>query len=127
MEELTRFTILIQVIVLTGNTVMVGDLGRTELATSTEEGARALFRSAQALKALSYHVEVLPGAYSGSVCGRSVSGKPSSTIGFEKRNNQALRIGDEEEFVRTMLAEIPPPPPSAARTRAINAGHAAAA
>ena len=37
--------------VLTGHTLMVGDLGRTELATSAEEGARALFRSAQRLKA----------------------------------------------------------------------------
>jgi glyoxylase-like metal-dependent hydrolase (beta-lactamase superfamily II) len=108
--------------VLTGHTLMVGDLGRTELATSAEDGARALFRSAQALKALPDHIEVLPGAYSGSVCGRSLSGKPSSTIGFERRNNRAFRIEDEAEFVRTMLADIPPAPPEAARIRAINAG-----
>jgi hypothetical protein len=101
---------------------MVGDLGRTELATSAEEGARALFRSAQVLKALPDHLEILPGAYSGSVCGRSLSGKPSSTIGFEKLNNRALRIEDEEEFVRTMVADIPPAPPDAARTRALNSG-----
>ena len=86
--------------VLTGHTLMVGDLGRTELATSAEEGARALFRSAQVLKALPDHLEVLPGAYSGSVCGRGLSGKPTSTIGFEKLNNRAFRIEDEEEFVR---------------------------
>ena len=77
--------------VLTGHTLMVGDLGRTELATSAEDGARALFRSAQRLKALPDHLEVLPGAYSGSVCGRSLSGKPMSTIGFEKRHNKAFR------------------------------------
>jgi len=71
--------------VLTGHTLMVGDLGRTELATSAEEGARNLFASVQKLKALPDHLEVLPGAYSGSVCGRSLSGKPTSTIGFEKR------------------------------------------
>jgi glyoxylase-like metal-dependent hydrolase (beta-lactamase superfamily II) len=108
--------------VLTGHTLMVGDLGRTELAGSAEEGARALFRSAQRLKALPDHLEVLPGAYSGSVCGRSLSGKPSSTIGFEKRNNAAFRIKDEEAFVRAMLADVPPAPPEAARTRAANAG-----
>ena len=51
--------------VLTGHTLMVGDLGRTELATSAEDGARALFRSARRLKELPEHVEVLPGAYSG--------------------------------------------------------------
>ena len=107
---------------LTGHTLMVGDLGRTELAPSAEEGARALFRSVQLLKALPDHLEVLPGAYSGSVCGRSLSGKPSSTIGFEKRNNRAFRIEDEEEFVRVMTADIPPAPPGAARTRAVNSG-----
>jgi glyoxylase-like metal-dependent hydrolase (beta-lactamase superfamily II) len=108
--------------VLTGHTLMVGDLGRTELATSAEEGARALFQSSQILKALPDHIEVLPGAYSGSVCGRGLSGKPSSTIGFERRHNRAFRIEDEAEFVRTMLADIPPPPPEAARIRRINAG-----
>jgi glyoxylase-like metal-dependent hydrolase (beta-lactamase superfamily II) len=108
--------------VLTGHTLMVGDLGRTELATSAEDGAQALFHSARILKALPDHVEVLPGAYSGSVCGRSLSGKPSSTIGFERRNNHAFRIEDEAEFVRAMLADTPPAPPGPARIRAINTG-----
>jgi hydroxyacylglutathione hydrolase len=113
--------------VLTGHTLMVGDLGRTELAVSAERGARDLFRSALRLKALADHVEVLPGAYAGSVCGRRLSGKPWSTIGFEKRHNQALAIADEAEFVRFMLAEVPPAPPEAAGIRAANAGLAAAA
>jgi hydroxyacylglutathione hydrolase len=108
--------------VLTGHTLMVGDLGRTELAVSAEEGAKQLFRSVSRLKALPDYVEVLPGAYAGSVCGRRLSGKPSSTIGFEKRRNQAFMIEDEAEFVRFMVAEIPPAPPEAARIRAANSG-----
>jgi glyoxylase-like metal-dependent hydrolase (beta-lactamase superfamily II) len=108
--------------VLTGHTLMVGDLGRTELATSAEDGARALFASVQRLKALPDYLEVLPGAYSGSVCGRSLSGKPTSTIGFEKRHNKAFRIDDEREFVRAMVADVPEAPPQAAQTRAINSG-----
>jgi glyoxylase-like metal-dependent hydrolase (beta-lactamase superfamily II) len=112
--------------VLTGHTLMVGDLGRTELATSAEEGARNLFASIQRLKALPDHLEVLPGAYSGSVCGRSLSGKPTSTIGFEKRYNKAFRIEDEPTFLRTMLADIPPAPPQAAQVRAFNSGLKAA-
>jgi hydroxyacylglutathione hydrolase len=110
--------------VLTGHTLMVGDMGRTELATRAEDGARALFRSAERLKALPDHLEVLPGAFSGSVCGRKLSGKPTSTIGFEKRHNTAFAMQDEEAFVQAMLADIPPPPPEAARLRAINAGEA---
>jgi len=113
--------------VMTGHTLMVGDLGRTELATSAEDGARALFRSVQRLKALPDYLEVLPGAYAGSVCGRSLSGKPTSTIGFEKRHNEACRIADEDSFLRFMLADVPPAPPQAAQVRAANSGMMAAA
>jgi hydroxyacylglutathione hydrolase len=113
--------------VLTGHTLMVGDLGRTELASSAEEGARALFGSVQRLKTLPDYLEVLPGAFSGSVCGRSLSGKPISTIGFEKRHNKAFRIDDEHEFIRAMIADVPPAPPQAAQLRAINSGMLAAA
>ncbi|TIU23799.1 MAG: MBL fold metallo-hydrolase, partial [Mesorhizobium sp.] len=88
--------------VLTGHTLMVGDLGRTELASSAEDGARALYASVRRLKELPDHIEVLPGAYSGSVCGRSLSGKPTSTIGFERRFNKAFRIEDEDQFVAAM-------------------------
>lgn len=108
--------------VLSGHTLMVGDLGRTELASSAEEGARSLFKTTQKLKALPDHIEVLPGAFSGSVCGRSLSGKPMSTIGFERRFNKAFQIANEDEFVRHMLQNIPTPPPDAARIRAINLG-----
>jgi glyoxylase-like metal-dependent hydrolase (beta-lactamase superfamily II) len=113
--------------VLTGHTLMVGDLGRTELAVSAERGARDLFQSVRRLKALPDYVDVLSGAYAGSVCGRRLSGKPWSTIGFERRHNEAFRIEDEAEFIRFMLAEIPPAPPEAAALRAANSGATAAA
>jgi hydroxyacylglutathione hydrolase len=107
---------------LSGHTLMVGDLGRTELASSAEQGARSLFETVQKLKSLPDYLEVLPGAYSGSVCGRSLSGKPMSTIGFERRFNKAFQINDENEFVGHMLQNIPTPPPDAATIRAINLG-----
>jgi len=113
--------------VLTGHTLMVGDVGRTELAEDAASGARTLFTSLQRLKALPDHVEVLPGAYSGSVCGRRLSGKPSSTIGFERRHNAAFRIGAEAEFVEFMLQDIPPAPAGAAEIRAWNTGSRALA
>jgi glyoxylase-like metal-dependent hydrolase (beta-lactamase superfamily II) len=109
-------------LVFTGHTLMVGDLGRTELAVSAEQGAKDLFRSIRRLKALPDYVDVFPGAYAGSVCGRRLSGKPSSTIGFEKRHNQAFRIESEDEFIRFMITEIPPAPSEAARIRAANSG-----
>jgi glyoxylase-like metal-dependent hydrolase (beta-lactamase superfamily II) len=109
---------------LSGHSLMVGDLGRTELASSAEEGARALFASAERLRALPDHVEVLPGAFSGSVCGRGLSGKVSSTIGFERRFNRAFALTDEDAFVRLMLKDIPPRPVGFAETRAKNLGQA---
>jgi hydroxyacylglutathione hydrolase len=51
-----------------------------------------------------------------------LSGKPWSTIGFEKEHNEAFRVKDEAEFIRFMLAEIPPAPPESAALRAANSG-----
>lgn len=108
--------------ILTGHTLMVGDMGRTELATSAEEGARALYVSAERLRAMPDHVTVLPGAFSGSVCGRGLSGNPFSTIGFERRFNRAFAITDRDAFIAHMLRDTPPRPPDADRTRAANLG-----
>ncbi len=109
-------------LVLTGHTLMVSDMGRTELASSAEEGARALFESAQKLRKLPDHIGIFPGAFSGSVCGRGLSGNPSSTIGFERRHNRAFTLENEEEFIQLMLDDIPDPPANAKRIRATNLG-----
>lgn len=108
--------------VLTGHTLMVGDLGRTELASSAKAGARSLFHSTRKLKALPDHLEIFPGAFAGSVCGRTLSGKPSSTIGFERRFNAAFQIDDEAAFVEAMTRDVPPKPPHAEAIRAFNLG-----
>jgi glyoxylase-like metal-dependent hydrolase (beta-lactamase superfamily II) len=110
--------------IVTGHTLMVGDLGRTELAVSAEEGARDLFRSIQTLKTLPDYIQVFPGAFAGSVCGRSLSANPISTLGFEKRHNAAFAIENEVEFIDFMLQNIPPAPPEAAKLRAVNSGRA---
>jgi glyoxylase-like metal-dependent hydrolase (beta-lactamase superfamily II) len=110
---------------LTGHTLMVGDMGRTELAASAEEGAGMLFETVQKLKSLPDYLEVFPGAFAGSVCGRALSGKPTSTIGFERKFNRAFQIADRDEFVRHMLREIPSPPPNAKENRALNMGFSA--
>jgi hydroxyacylglutathione hydrolase len=107
-------------LVFTGHTLMVGDMGRTELATSADVGARALFASAQRLKRLPDYVSVLPGAFSGSVCGRALSGNPASTIGFERRFNKSFAIDDEATFVEAMMRDIPPAPPAAVEMRIAN-------
>jgi glyoxylase-like metal-dependent hydrolase (beta-lactamase superfamily II) len=59
--------------------------------------------------------------------GRRLSGKPSSTIGFERRHNSAFAMADESEFVRALLQGVPRSPVDAARIRAVNAGITVAA
>ena len=113
--------------VLTGHTLMVGDVGRTELVDDAANGALTLFLSLQQLKGLPDHIEVLPGAYAGSVCGRRLSGKPSSTIGFERRYNAAFSIDTADKFIEFMLQGTPPAPADAEAIRAWNSGHGTAA
>lgn len=107
-------------LILTGHTLMVGDMGRTELVSRADEGAAQLYQSALRLRQLRDHVEVWPGAFAGSVCGRALSGKPASTIGFERTFNRTFRIEDRDTFVAAMLRDIPEPPANAAAIRARN-------
>ncbi|MCP3028806.1 MBL fold metallo-hydrolase [Halobacillus sp. A5] len=108
--------------VLTGHTLMVGDAGRTELATSLEEGAGNLYESLQKITSLDDHIELYPGAFSGSVCGRKLSGKPASTVGFEKRFNHALQMKNKDEFIKYMTEDVPPQPENFKETRKTNQG-----
>jgi hydroxyacylglutathione hydrolase len=109
--------------VLTGHTLMVGDVGRTELATDVKQGASILYHSIfDKLLRLEDHLEIYPGAFSGSVCGRGLSGKPSTTIAFEKRFSKALQKASKEEFISFMTENIPPQPENFQTIRRINQG-----
>jgi hydroxyacylglutathione hydrolase len=88
---------------LTGDALFVGDTGRPDLASEATEGAQGLYRSLQRLMQLHDGVEVYPGHVSGSLCGRGMSSKASSTIGFERRFNHALAVADEDEFVAAAI------------------------
>ena len=113
---------------LTGDTLFVGDAGRPDLygAGSAEEFAGQLYDSLfGTLLKLDDHIEVWPAHFLGSPCGRGVSGKPASTIGFERRWNDALQPRSREEFVRHMLEGLPPPPAEQQTIRLFNRGRAA--
>ena len=72
------------------------------------------------LLALPDHLLLYPAHYSGSVCGRGLSANPISTIGFERRENPALRFDSEDEFVDALLRDIPPAPSQQAEIVATN-------
>jgi hydroxyacylglutathione hydrolase len=97
--------------VLTGDTLFVGSVGRPDLSDRVEQGARDLYRSLQRrIISLPDDLEVYPGHFSGSVCGKGMSGKPMSTLGFEKRFNPLLRAASEDGFVSTLTQTILPEP-----------------
>jgi glyoxylase-like metal-dependent hydrolase (beta-lactamase superfamily II) len=107
--------------VLTGDTLFVGAVGRPDLAGREREMAGALFDTLQAkLLPLPDTLEIFPGHQAGSVCGAGLSGKPSSTLGFEKRWNPLLGIRDRGEFVERVVRDIPPRPADMDRIVAAN-------
>ncbi len=108
--------------VLTGDTLFVGAVGRPDLPGRASEHAAELYTSIhQKLLTLPDDVEIYPGHFSGSVCGTGLSGKPMSTIAFERRWNPMLSL-DEPAFVDA-LATVPPKPAEMERILAFNRGH----
>lgn len=107
--------------VITGDTLFVGSAGRPDLAGKEKEMAGLLFDSLhEKLLTLPDETEIYPGHQAGSVCGAGISGKPSSTIGFEKRFNPTLRLHDRNEFIAKLITDIPPRPAEMDRIIAAN-------
>jgi hydroxyacylglutathione hydrolase len=92
--------------VLTGDTLFVGSVGRPDLAGREQDMAARLWQSLHTrLLSLPDDLEIFPGHQAGSRCGADISGKPSSTIGFEKRCNGMLSLG-KEAFVAALTASM---------------------
>jgi hydroxyacylglutathione hydrolase len=108
-------------LVLTGDSLFVGDAGRPDLAVEAREGAEGLFHSLRRLAELGDGVEVFPGHVAGSLCGAAMSSKASTTIGFERRFNPALQ-GDLADFLDARLGPQPPRPPNMERIVELNRG-----
>jgi glyoxylase-like metal-dependent hydrolase (beta-lactamase superfamily II)/rhodanese-related sulfurtransferase len=110
-------------LVLTGDSLFIGDVARPDLAVEPDEGARGLFNSVNRLLGLGDHAEAWPGHIGGSLCGGAgMSEKPGSTLGFERRFNPLLRAETEDEFVRTLTEKLDPQPPNFRRIVELNRG-----
>lgn len=107
--------------VLTGDTLFVGAVGRPDLPGRARENAAQLYESLHGkLLTLPDDLEVYPGHFSGSVCGAGLSGKPSSTIAFEKRWN-ALLSEPREAFVDA-VCDVPTKPVEMSEILRVNQG-----
>jgi hydroxyacylglutathione hydrolase len=109
-------------IVLTGDSLFVGDAARPDLAVDAREGAEGLFDSLRRIVELGDGVEVYPGHVAGSLCGKAMSSKASTTIGFERRFNPALAYDDVALFVAESAGISTPRPPNMHRLVELNRG-----
>jgi hydroxyacylglutathione hydrolase len=108
---------------LSGDFLFVGSVGRPDLIG--EEAKRALaghlYESVRRLESLPDGLEIHPGHGAGSMCGSGLSGRPMSTLGFERVANPYLRGGlPHDAFVERVLAHLPPFPPYYRRMKALN-------
>jgi glyoxylase-like metal-dependent hydrolase (beta-lactamase superfamily II) len=107
--------------VLTGDTLFVGAVGRPDLPGHARQNAGELYDSIhQKLLVLPDALEIFPAHFAGSLCGAGMSGKPSSTIAFEKRWNPLLS-SPRDEFIEALL-DVPVKPPAMQHTMRLNQG-----
>lgn len=114
--------------IVTGDFIFVGDVGRPDLLESAagqigamEPSARTLSRSLRAFGDKPDYLQLWPGHGSGSACGKALGAVPQTTMGYEKRFNDALKLaGDEEMFVAEILSGQPEPPAYFARMKQEN-------
>ena len=107
---------------LAGDSLLVGDVARPDLAVAPGEGARELHASLERIYGLGDHVELWPGHVGGSLCGGgALSPKTSSTIGYERRAGATAGL-DRDAFLALVSGRTPPKPPNVARIVALNQG-----
>jgi len=109
--------------VLTGDTLFVGAVGRPDLPGHARENAAELYASVhEKLLSLPGDVEIYPGHFAGSACGAGMSGKPASTIAFERRWNPMVGLA-RDTFIDA-LASVPEKPAAMDAILSFNRGHA---
>lgn len=105
----------------TGDTLLVGDAGRPDLFPDIkEELASKLYHSLRRIEALADNIELYPAHGAGSLCGKALSSKLSSTIGTEKLHNSALNMHPKESFIKSFLEGMPEAPDHFSRCSEIN-------
>jgi len=98
--------------VFCGDTLFVGDVGRPDLFPEIATGlASQLYDSLhKKLLTLPDFCEVYPAHHAGSLCGRAIGAKRTSTIGYEKRYNASLNISSREAFIHSLTTNMPAAP-----------------
>jgi hydroxyacylglutathione hydrolase len=110
-------------LIFTGDFVFVGDVGRPDLLgeEARKELAHQLYQSVFGkLPPLPDFTEIFPGHGAGSLCGKAIGSRASSTLGYERRFNAALVEKPEEQWIDDLMDQMPLSPPYFARMKQIN-------
>ena len=110
-------------LVFTGDFLFVGDVGRPDLLGEEQrrELAHQLYQSVfKTLPPLPDFTEIFPGHGAGSLCGKAIGSRRSSSVGFERRFNRSLQPAPEEQWTQTLLKEMPLAPPYFRRMKEVN-------
>ncbi|NLT31416.1 MAG: MBL fold metallo-hydrolase [Propionibacterium sp.] len=109
--------------VFTGDTLFIGDTGRTDLPDPTRTGQAAgeLYDAVHSkLAPLGDQTLLFPAHGAGSVCGADIADRDDSTLGLEKVSNPVFLL-DRDEFIRRKVDERSPRPPYFVHMEEINA------
>jgi hydroxyacylglutathione hydrolase len=111
-------------LIFSGDFVFVGDVGRPDLLGDEARRVLAaqLYRSVfDTLPAFPDFTEILPGHGAGSLCGKAIGSRSTSTLGYERRFNASLQQVPEADWVRTLLDGMPIAPSYFQRMKKVNA------
>ncbi len=110
-------------LVFTGDFLFVGDVGRPDLLgeEAKKQLAKQLYGSVfNVLPRFNDFTEIFPGHGAGSLCGKAIGSRTSSTIGFERRFNPSLQPAGEQDWIDTLMKGMPISPPYFRRMKKVN-------
>ena len=110
-------------LMFTGDFVFVGDVGRPDLLgeEARQVLAHQLYESVFGkLPPLADFTEIFPGHGAGSLCGKAIGSRASSTLGYERRFNAALVERPEAQWISDLMDQMPLSPPYFARMKRVN-------
>ena len=110
-------------VMFSGDFLFVGDVGRPDLLgeEAKQHLAHELYQSVfERITSLPDITEIFPAHGSGSLCGKAIGSRRSSTLGYERLYNGALKIKPEEQWVNDLLKDMPLSPPYFKRMKQVN-------